>query len=217
MIIAALTDLHGDVSGLRKIADDLATADVVVITGDLTHFGRRREAARVVEAVREINPNVLAVPGNCDYPEVSAFLTDEAINLDCALKTIDGVRFIGIGGSLPCPGTTPNETTDEEMKIRLDTLGRSLDPDGPLVVAAHQPPYGTEADLLGSGVHVGSRSLRAFIEEHSPLVCFTGHIHEGRTIDAVGTTKVVNPGPFGYGHYTVAEISDRVEHLEIRG
>jgi len=229
MIIAALTDLHGDVSPLRGIADDLAAADVVVITGDVTHFGRRAEAARVIEAVRKYNSRVLAVPGNCDYPEVAALLTEEGINLDCTVREIDGVTFAGIGGSLPCPGTTPNEMTDDEMNARLERLGRVLPSGRPLVVAAHQPPHGTEADLLASGVHVGSRSLRAFIEKHSPLICFTGHIHEGRTIDTVvatGTvvatdtvvaTKVVNPGPLGYGHHAVAEISNRVERLEIRG
>lgn len=216
MIIAALTDLHGDLSGLPKIAHDLTTADVVVITGDLTHFGRRAEAAHVVRAVRTYNPHLLALPGNCDYPEVAALLTEEGINLDCAAREIDGVTFAGIGGSLPCPGTTPNEMTEEEMNDRLEILGRSLDSSGPLVVAAHQPPFGTKADLLESGIHVGSRSLRAFIERHSPLICFTGHIHEGRTIDTIGATRVANPGPLGHGHYAIAELSNKVECLEIR-
>ncbi len=217
MIIAALTDLHGDISPLGKIAHDLECADLVLITGDLTHFGRRPEVEHVVKAVRNINPNLLAVPGNCDYAEVAAFLTEEGINLDRAVKEFAGVTFLGIGGSLPCPGTTPNEMTEEEMSGCLKTLAPALDRDTPLVVVAHQPPHGTKADLLKSGIHVGSTSLRAFIEERAPLVCFTGHIHEGRTIDAIGPTKVANPGPLGYGHYTMAEISDRVERLEIRG
>ncbi len=61
-------------------------------------------------------------------------------------------------------------------------------------MVSHQPPYDTINDQVSPGVHVGSNSIRKFIEEHQPLVCFSGHIHEGTGIDHIGNTAIVNPG-----------------------
>jgi len=109
MIITALSDLHGDISRRPEIAADLSGADIVLLTGDLTHFGHHTAAGLAVGAVR------------------------------------------------------------------------------------------------------------AFIEETKPLIRFTGHIHEGRGIDALGPTRIVNPGPLGYGGHAYAVVSRTVETLEIRG
>jgi Icc-related predicted phosphoesterase len=49
-----------------------------------------------------------------------------------------------------------------------------------------------------------------------PLICFTGHIHEARGIDAIGRTKLINPGPLREGGYAYAVLHDDVETLEIR-
>ena len=108
MIIVALSDIHGNTRRLRAISRDLSAADVVLLVGDLTNFGRRRHAARVLSAVREYNENILAVSGNCDYPDVDAYLTTEGINLHRTCITVDEVAFLGVGGSTPCPGRTPN-------------------------------------------------------------------------------------------------------------
>jgi Icc-related predicted phosphoesterase len=202
---------------LPEIADDLSSADLVLLTGDFTHFGHRAAAGQVVNAVRAFNPNILAVPGNCDHAEAAEFLTDEGLNLDGTYREIDKICFLGLGGSLPCPGTTPYEMTDNEFETRLCHATEGLDRQKPLILVMHQPPEGTTADRLRQGIHVGSVSLRAFIEERKPLICFCGHIHEGRGIDTIGPTKIVNPGPLGYGCHAFAIVSDRVEELEIRG
>ena len=90
-IVVALTDIHGRTGRLAEVADDLAAADVVLLTGDLTHFGGRREAAEVVDAVRAHNPEVLAVAGNCDRPEAAAWLAELAhsplVRADAATTT----------------------------------------------------------------------------------------------------------------------------------
>lgn len=46
-----------------------------------------------------------------------------------------------------------------------------------------------------------SRAVREAILEHKPVVCLTGHIHEGRGIDSLGRTTVLNPGPLRAGRY----------------
>ncbi len=61
------------------------------------------------------------------------------------------------------------------------------------------------SDQVSPGVHVGSKVIRQFIERRQPLICFTGHIHEGIGIDHIGHTVVINAGPAGAGNYALAE------------
>ncbi|MHC4593245.1 MAG: metallophosphoesterase, partial [Planctomycetota bacterium] len=194
MIIIAVADIHGRIERLSDLAETLAEADVVLLTGDLTHFGGRGDAARTVEAVRKHNPQVLAVAGNCDHPDVAAYLAGEGISLDCRHVIIDGVAFLGVGGSLPCPGRTPNEFSDDELAAFLQEAAEGLPRDLPWVLVSHQPPSDTAVDRVHSGAHVGSQSVRRFIEDFQPLVCFTGHIHEAAGTDTIGRTKIINPG-----------------------
>ena len=53
---------------------------------------------------------------------------------------------------------------------------------------------GTKTDLLPSGKHVGSESLRKIIEEFQPTINLCGHIHESMAIDKIGKTTIINPG-----------------------
>jgi len=80
----------------------------------------------------------------------------------------------------------------------------------PSLMVSHQPPYGTLNDQVSPGFHVGSKAIRGFIEKQQPLICFTGHIHEGTGIDHIGDTAVVNPGPAGTGSYVMAEITNGI-------
>ncbi|MEL6527750.1 MAG: hypothetical protein AAFQ07_18785, partial [Chloroflexota bacterium] len=69
-----------------------------------------------------------------------------------------------------------------------------------------------------SNQHVGSKAVRAFIERVQPLVCFTGHMHECVTIDRIGDTQIINPGPVWKSKkYAYTEIEDGVvTTLDIR-
>ena len=217
MIVIALTDIHGRLERLADMAGDLAAADVVLLTGDLTNFGREREAAEVVDAVRAHGDTVLAVTGNCDYPEVNDYLVAEGIGLQGAHRIVDGVAFVGLGGSLACPGWTPNELTEGQFKRTLRRAADGLDRELPWVLASHQPPLDTGMDRVRSGENVGSRSVRGFIEEYEPLVCFSGHIHESAGLDALAATRLANPGPLHMGHCARAEIdAGELKLLEIR-
>lgn len=72
-------------------------------------------------------------------------------------------------------------------------------------------------DQVSPGVHVGSKVIRQFIERHQPLICFTGHIHEGIGIDHIGHTVVINAGPAGAGNYAVAETEGKtIKNTAIR-
>ena len=51
---------------------------------------------------------VLAVLGNCDYPEIRQELIEEGVSLDRSHARVGDIDFVGIGGSTPCPGKTPS-------------------------------------------------------------------------------------------------------------
>jgi Icc-related predicted phosphoesterase len=56
---------------------------------------------------------------------------------------------------------------------------------------------------------VGSAAARKFIEEFQPEVCISGHVHESAAIDSIGSTTVLNAGPFKGGGYIVVDINHK--------
>ena len=76
------------------------------------------------------------------------------------------------------------------------------------ILCPHAPPLGTACDRLRSGAHVGSAALRRLIEEEQPDLVLCGHIHESRGEDAIGVSRIVNPGPVTSGHGVVVDVGD---------
>ncbi len=206
MIILGLSDIHGVADPIWKMEKILAEADVVCLIGDITHFGGKPEADRVIDAVARHAGRVLAVAGNCDYPGVDARLDEKKINLHGRVETIGGVAFLGLGGSLITPFNTPNEHTEDDVRRVLENAEQQVPRGKPLVVVSHQPPANTACDRLNNGVHVGSTVLYSFIEKHRPAACLTGHIHEAVGVDHIGNTPIVNPGQLGRGRYACLEM-----------
>jgi Icc-related predicted phosphoesterase len=216
MIIIGLADVHGDTSSMARILRVIEQMDLVVLSGDLTHFGKQAQAIRAVETARKECDSILGVSGNCDYPDVEDYLIRSGISLNrrCVLK--DGYAFVGISGSLPCPGGTPNEASESDFRRWLNEAAAAVPDETPLILVAHQPPRNTVNDRIHSGIHVGSAAVRRFIEEWQPLVCLTAHIHEGTGIDTIGRTKIVNPGPVREGRYAYLELQEGEALVEIR-
>ena len=216
MIIIGLTDVHGSVTSIEQMNKIINKADVILFVGDITNFGREKETARVVSPVLKKTCRVLAVSGNCDYQEVDNYLDSCGINFHGVGETVDGIGFVGLGGSLITPFNTPNELTEDEIAHFLYQGYDQIPPDIPIILVSHQPPFKTNCDRLSSGDHVGSQTVRRFIEKHHPLACFTGHIHESTGIDQIGDTYVINPGLLANGQYAYAKIGEGVEEIEIR-
>ena len=74
MIIVAFADMHSDVSLIETVFRGLPAVDLVLLLGDITNFGRKEAIQKVVAAVQPHCRQLLAVPGNCDYPEVDTWL-----------------------------------------------------------------------------------------------------------------------------------------------
>lgn len=202
-------DIHDDVSMLGRIPE-LAAAAGVVVSGDLTIKGGAAAAKRVTSALRDVNPVLMAQIGNMDLAEVDAYLSGEGLNLHATGRvTPQGVGFFGCGWSTPTPFGTPSEAGEDRIAAWLDAAWQTVAHCPHLVLVCHTPPYGTATDLVGGGVHVGSRAVREFIERAQPAVCLTGHIHESRAVDAMGRTVVVNPGALADGGYARIELDAR--------
>ena len=208
MKIIALADIHGHLEYLPQIAPQLADADLVLIAGDLTTFGGEPHAHKIVSSLEMHNPNILAVGGNCDKQSVEEYLHLCEIALDGRCRTVDGVAFAGLGGSLAGSGTTGNESPESEFAARLEELKSQIDRDRPLVFVSHQPPWGTKLDAVGADRHSGSKAIRNFILETQPICAVSGHIHEAATTDTLQGTTLINPGPFARGRYAYIEIED---------
>lgn len=198
MRILALADVHGDpshIDGLLEMAGDI---DLAVISGDLTQFGPVSEAG---EMLSMFDVPVLVVPGNCDPREIMDVIdSSNAVNLHKAVEKIDGVTFIGMGGSSPTPFCTPFELEEDEIEEALEPL--FAEADGTVVLVSHAPPKGL-LDYVG-GDNVGSTAVAKFIDRAKLVIC--AHIHEARGFARSGDTFLVNPGMAAQGYGALIEL-----------
>lgn len=213
MEILHFTDIHGAGFLFPEIHTTIEKADLIILSGDITHFGKQKDAREIIETIAKYNTNILAVAGNCDYPVVETYLKETHISIHRSVVEFNNYLITGISGSLPCPGTTPYEYTESEVASWLDELSLLITQNKPFIFVPHQPPYNTINDDVGKGMHVGSEAIRHFIEYKSPIICLTGHIHEGIGIDKINYCPIINPGPFRTGKYSHIVITgeNRVE------
>ena len=102
------------------------------------------------------------------------------------------------------------------FRSHLDAALEGAPENKPLVLVSHQPAKDTVTDRITIGLHVGSTAVRGFIERRKPVLCISGHIHEAQGTDRIGTTTLVNPGPFAEGRYLWAELDGDTCRVEIR-
>src|SRR3954466_5474803 len=106
--VAAIGDLHvqeTDVAPYREMfAEISSSADVLVLCGDLTNFGKTTEAEILADDIKSCSVTVLGVLGNHDYEcgqpeEVARILHDAGMTiLDEQAIEIEGVGFAGVKG-----------------------------------------------------------------------------------------------------------------------
>ena len=108
--IAAIGDLHvtetsaGQYAALfREMSEQ---ADVIVLAGDLTNFGKTHEAELLAEDIRQATKPVIGVLGNhdheCGQPETVTKILNQAgmTVLDEQAIVVEGVGFAGVKGFL---------------------------------------------------------------------------------------------------------------------
>ncbi len=206
MKILALADVHGawDVTYMIEELEGMYDFDMVAVAGDITNFGPEDFA---LEFLNSINKPVLAVPGNCDPPEViNAIERSRAINLHEKSYEIFNHKFIGLGGTNG-RGFTMGITFSEEYAYSFLRHCKGC------IFLLHQPPFGI-LDNVGSK-HIGSRGIRDAVFEAKAQVVISGHVHEARGYEVINSTIFVNPGPAKMGYAALIDLDkNRVEMIE---
>jgi Icc-related predicted phosphoesterase len=211
MRILIVSDPHGQSSRIPSLSSLAAdgTLDVLIVCGDITHFGSMEDASRILNEFAKV-ATTLFIPGNCDPPQLASVSSVEgATNIHGKCLSLSNINFVGVGGSVPTPFRTPLEFTEEEVERLLRSAAEQCSGNRKTILVSHVPPYGSRADRVFPAHHVGSRAVRSFMEDRRPLIVACGHIHEARVVELVGPTTIVNPGPLHKGYYALARIGDK--------
>ena len=212
----AIGDIHDDVSQIGRVPG-ISQAQGILISGDITNWGSRAQAEALLKQIERFNGRILAQIGNMDTRDVEDLLEEKGFNVHARATELGfNIVLIGVGYSTPTPFGTPSEVSDTRIRAWLDEAIQQAGDFEYLILMAHDPPFGTQADRVRSGQSVGSRAVREFIEKYEPAVCITGHIHESRAVDWIGKTQIINPGLFGVGGYALVRLVKGKLEAELR-
>jgi hypothetical protein len=219
--LLSIACIHGDVEVLFKFIDKIAflNADIIILPGDFTDYNipkgvTRIDMARIIiEELNTFKKPLLAVPGTWDK-ELIDFFDKEKISVHGKGRVIDGIGLYGFGGA-KTPFNTPYEPSEEEIMSGLEKAYNEIKKCKIKVQITHAPPARTKLDVISSGAHVGSESVRKFIEEKQPNAAICSHIHEGKGIDEIGKTKIINSGRFPEGYCGLVNIENEDVRVKI--
>jgi Icc-related predicted phosphoesterase len=202
MRIAATADLHFAPQSATVLRDQLDQvrndADLLVIAGDLTNYGRPVEMEPLLNTMVRLRVPIVAVLGNHDYEseqssELIRMMTAEGIKvLDGSAYERDGVGFAGtkgfVGGfgrgALTAFGEPEikafvRASVDEALKLeramsQLRTTKR--------VVVLHYAPIAAtiEGEAPEISPFLGSSRLAEVIDRHGADLVVHGHAHNGK-------------------------------------
>jgi len=206
------TDFHGVETAFESFAvrAEEEQVDILVICGDITHFGTLQQARHLLAMLTFLRMPILFVPGNCDPPSLAGVDIEGASCIHGKSVSYGDLTFIGVGGSSYTPFSTPFEIAEEEIMDTLNRGSKNLMDNRWIVLISHSPPQNTSVDKTFSGKHIGSLSVKKFIEERKPSIVFCGHAHEGEGEDRINNTIIVNPGPARHGNYVEAFFDDDI-------
>lgn len=226
-ILAQLTDLHirepqklaygrlDTAPYLRTCVESVLALrqrpDAVVLTGDLTDFGRPAEYAHLRALLAPLDLPVYFLPGNHDdrqnlraaFPEHHYLQNGEFIQYsvdigELRLIALDTVILQQSGGEL--------------CKARLQWLQETLEASEgrPVVIAMHHPPFRT---LIGHmdkiGLQTGANELEAIVSQYNNIeriIC--GHLHRVIDVRFGGTIASTAPAP---AHQVTLDLDDNAE------
>ncbi len=220
--ILVLSDMHGErkaVEGAKSLIEE-QKFDTAVYLGDFSEKLRdiERNVSDAEYLIKELSglAKVYALFGNCDVKEVRELLDGHNVSLHDRIIFAGKTAIAGWGGSHPTPFGTPSEFSEDEIEHGLEKLIGQARGMGAkqLILFTHEPPARTKADKISIG-HVGSEALRRIIEKHQPDLHVAGHIHEAKSEDLVGKTRVINVGQAKHGHFLEVVAGKKITTREI--
>jgi uncharacterized protein len=192
MKILAFGDLHEDYYVLEILLKKAQSADLILCSGDISVFGHGLEEA--IEFLDSLGKKVICTHGNHESEYKLKKLCDKSKNIIFIHKSyavVDDIIIVGYGGGGFSKYDEDMDKFSEKMKAVLSFFSSSI-------LLTHAPPYGTKLDEMDINYHVGSKSIRKFIDVYQPSVSISGHIHETiKQTDKIKRTVLVNPGPEG--------------------
>lgn len=208
MRIFALADLHGEEAVLDRlrIVGTKGNYDNVFVVGDITNNG----PLSYVDELIGMLPGAMMIHGNMDPPEVLDVIEKRGVSVHMKKVELGDWNVVGIGGSNPTPFKTPSEYREEEIAGMLE----AADVDKFTILLTHAPPFGL-FDSIGE-MHVGSKAIKAVIEQKKPLLNICAHIHEHEGQEVLGETLVVKLPPATKMRAAEIEIKDDINVRFIR-
>src|SRR5436853_4348944 len=202
MRIAATADLHFSPQRANTLKEQLAPvrdqADLLVVAGDLTNYGKPEEMEPLVNVLVRLRVPVVAVLGNHDYEsdkeaELSRMMSEEGIKvLDGTGYERDGVGFAGTKGFVggfgrgvltafgePEVKAFVRASINEALKIaramaQLRTQKR-------IVVLHYSPIMATvEGESPEIYAFLGTSRLAEVVDRHGADLVIHGHAHHGK-------------------------------------
>ena len=213
--VLGIADLHDCIEMLPSVGN--LAIDIIALCGDLHNGSDKVQAKPIAEAIANLGPPVLIVPGNTDSKEVVPDLWRDAglMMIHCGSSRQGDYGFIGMGGMvIHNPKRQGNPAryyfSDSDIYESLVKTNKEVSDLKRRIVLTHQPPFGAR-DVISSGKGTGSKGLRRFVEEYQPDLLLCGHIHEDRGESCIGSTKIVNVGEMRKGYAAIIEIRDGID------
>ena len=221
MKLLVISDLHAVNSNLDKLEDELNKADAVLFGGDFAECFKPETGKSALEALTSKHDTIFSVLGNCDNEDFLEEMENQDVSVERSLVFHDKLTIANTGGGTKFTGKTEFEREEDEIlsdfNIVLDSVEQTGDKSlwNSLILICHNPPKGQKCDAVNSDLHAGSQKFTDFILEHQPLAVICGHIHEGVSIENIGKTLVINPGPLAEGNYAWLEITKEADSWNI--
>lgn len=194
--ILAAGDLHGDTIKAEKLAQKAEdeNVDLVILTGDITHFGGPAED--LIGPFVKRNKKVFLIPGNHEHVETINLLADiyDVKNLHGYYAIVGDVALFGCGGATKVGPIL--RLDEEEVKYLLGRSHKKIKDFKRKVMVTHEHPAGSIIDKLVP--NSGSQGIREAIDKFKPDFVLCGHIHEAAGIEEkIGSTTLINVGGSG--------------------
>ena len=201
MRIAATADLHFSPQSYDKIRDTMARvrdeADLLVLAGDLTNYGRPQEMESLLNALVRLRVPTVAVLGNHDYEsgqqeDLMRLMNDEGI------KVLDGTGYerdgVGFAGTKGFPGGFGRGVLtafgEPEIKafvqaainetMKLERAMSQLRTPKTVVVLHYAPVADTvQGEPTEIYPYLGSSRMAEVVDRHGANLVLHGHAHHG--------------------------------------